>query len=109
MEVYTPPLFFDQAERAARENLDACLTPDEIVKYRTALVLRTGAPAFQILEYLGDHPEIDLVVMATHGRGGVARLMMGSVADKVVRAAPCPVVTVRDLESSRARHAVHAA
>jgi hypothetical protein len=39
--------------------------------------------------------DIDLVVMATHGRGGAARLMMGSVADKIVRAAPCPVLTIR--------------
>jgi nucleotide-binding universal stress UspA family protein len=39
--------------------------------------------------------DFELVVMATHGRGGAARLMMGSVADKVVRSAPCPVLTIR--------------
>ena len=48
-----------------------------------------------ILDYLREQGDIDLVVMATHGRGGAARLMMGSVADKVVRAAPCPVLTIR--------------
>lgn len=37
----------------------------------------------------------DYIVMGTHGRGGIARLMLGSVADRVVRTAPCPVVTVR--------------
>lgn len=47
------------------------------------------------LNYLREQGDIDLVVMATHGHGGAARLMMGSVADKVVRAAPCPVLTIR--------------
>ncbi len=51
---------------------------------------------------------IDLIVMATHGRGGVARLMMGSVADKIVRGAPCPVLTLRQSDESAA-HASHAA
>src|SRR5688572_20511253 len=37
----------------------------------------------------------DYIVMATHGRGGIARFMVGSVADRVVRTAPCPVLTVR--------------
>ena len=64
------------------------------VKYCAVFVLRMGEPARQILEYLKEQPAIDLVVMATAGRGGVARLMMGSVADTIVRAAPCPVLTI---------------
>jgi hypothetical protein len=42
--------------------------------------------------------EIDLIVMGTHGRGGFGHLLMGSVAEKVVRSAPCPVLTVRHPE-----------
>jgi nucleotide-binding universal stress UspA family protein len=38
---------------------------------------------------------VDLIVMGTHGRGGAARLFLGSVAERIVRAAPCPVLTVR--------------
>lgn len=38
----------------------------------------------------------DVIAMGTHGRGGVKRLVLGSVADHVVRSAPCPVLTVRD-------------
>jgi nucleotide-binding universal stress UspA family protein len=37
----------------------------------------------------------DLIVMATHGRGGLSHLLMGSVTEKVVRSAPCPVLTIR--------------
>lgn len=42
--------------------------------------------------------DIDLIVMGTHGRGFVAHAVMGSVAEKVVRAAPCPVLTVHNAE-----------
>jgi nucleotide-binding universal stress UspA family protein len=49
-----------------------------------------GSPARAVLEFA--RPD-DLIVLQTHGRGGAARLLLGSVADKVLRGAPCPVVT----------------
>ena len=99
-EYYSLPRdYFEQLERSARRELEALLesviTPEEGKRYRVRLVLRRGVAAREILLYLQEHPDIDLVVMATHGRGGVARLMMGSVADKIVRAAKCPVLTIR--------------
>jgi nucleotide-binding universal stress UspA family protein len=54
-----------------------------------------GTPAGSIVEYAGGH-DIDLIVMGTHGRGGMSHLLMGSVAERVVRTAPCPVLTVRE-------------
>jgi universal stress protein A len=56
--------------------------------------VRTGRAANTIHEY-ADERGIDLIVMGTHGRTGVARLMMGSVAERVTRTAPCPVLVVR--------------
>jgi nucleotide-binding universal stress UspA family protein len=53
-----------------------------------------GHPAQKIVEYATDH-DVDLIVMGTHGRGGLAQMLMGSVAERVVRTAPCPVFTVR--------------
>ena len=82
-------------ERATARDLEALLTAEEKAQYGAVLVRRTGAAAHEILDYLREQGDIDLVVMATHGRGAAARLMMGSVADKVVRAAPCPVLTIR--------------
>ena len=64
-------------------------------KYHETLVHRSGSAVEEVLGYLREQGDIDLIVMATHGRGGVARFMMGGVADKVVRTAPCPVVTIR--------------
>jgi nucleotide-binding universal stress UspA family protein len=96
MEFYAPPVeFFDRADQQAREQLDALLTPEEKGRYRAVFVHRSGLAAQELLAYMEEQGDIDLVVMATHGRGGVARLMMGSVADKLVRAAPCPVLTLR--------------
>jgi nucleotide-binding universal stress UspA family protein len=59
-----------------------------------------GNAAAKIVEYAADH-DVDLIVMGTHGRRALARLVMGSVAERVVRTAPCPVFTVRDMEAMR--------
>jgi nucleotide-binding universal stress UspA family protein len=86
--------YMEGAEEQAGAELEKLLTPEEKTRCSPALVVRVGRPAAEILAYLAEHPEVDLVVMATAGRGRVARFMMGSVTDKVVRAAPCPVLTL---------------
>jgi len=72
------------AERAARI--------EGIVVTRDALI---GRPASTITAIAADR-DVDLIVMGTHGRSGVSHLFMGSVAERVVRTAPCPVLTVRE-------------
>jgi universal stress protein A len=57
-------------------------------------LLREGFVAPQITD-LAREEHFDLIVMGTHGRQGISHLLMGSVAEKVVRTAPCPVLTVR--------------
>lgn len=103
MELYTPPPgdYVGALERDARTRLETLLTDEEKTRYSAVLTTRTGAPAHEILEYLESHGGIDLVVMATAGRGGVARLMMGSVADRMVRSAPCPVLTLHPHDAER--------
>ena len=59
--------------------------------------IRAGTPFVEILRYAKEM-SADLIVMGTHGRGLVAHTLMGSVAEKVVRTAPCPVLTVRHPE-----------
>jgi nucleotide-binding universal stress UspA family protein len=57
--------------------------------------LLTGTPRHEIVQVLERDPAFDLVVMGTHGRTGLARFLLGSVAESVVRHAPCSVLTVR--------------
>jgi len=61
---------------------------------RVTRELLRGDPAREILQLAAD-ARADLIVMGTHGRGGLGRLLMGSVAEAIMRKAPCPVVTVR--------------
>jgi nucleotide-binding universal stress UspA family protein len=56
-----------------------------------------GNPHEEILDYVSEHG-IDMVVMGTHGRTGLDRVVMGSVAERVVRRSPVPVLTVRGVE-----------
>ena len=58
---------------------------------------RSRKPQQAILD-VARQVKADLIIVGTHGRGGMARLFLGSVAERVVRTAPCPVLTVRELE-----------
>ena len=58
----------------------------------------TGLPGAQIINF-AEKKKVDLIVMGTHGRGGLDRLILGSVADKVIRGGTCPVPSVRELKS----------
>ena len=82
--------------QAAMDGLVAALhevkPTDESVPYAHRLL--QGAPAEAILELAHEEP-IELIVMGTHGRTGLKRVVMGSVAEAVVRRAPCPVLTVK--------------
>jgi len=57
-------------------------------------IVKTGVTFVEIIDYIKDQG-IDLVVMGTHGRSGIEHILIGSVAEKVVRKSPCPVLTVR--------------
>ena len=84
-------------EEATRERLLKIITPLEQRDLKPEFEVRAGTPSVEILAYAKDR-DIDLIVMGTHGRGFVGRVVMGSVAEKVVRHAPCPVLTVHNTE-----------
>ncbi len=68
--------------------------------FEARILLRDTSPAEDIID-AAIAEDIDLIVMSTHGRGGLARWTFGSVADKVARHSPCPVLLVRhDLETA---------
>jgi len=83
-------------EEATRRRLNALLADCDRRGLGADVTLEiSDAPAEAIVEYAG-RIAADLIVMGTHGRIGLDRLLTGSVAEQVVRTAPCPVLTVRD-------------
>lgn len=57
-------------------------------------IIKTGVTFVEIIDYVKEQ-DIGLVVMGTHGRSGIEHILIGSVAEKVVRKSPCPVLTIR--------------
>ena len=96
-EVFVPQVegLRDDILSDTAQRLTARLRPSDITELRATAESIIGTPAGSIVEYAAGR-DIDLIVMGTHGRGGMAHLLMGSVAERVVRTAPCPVLTVRE-------------
>jgi nucleotide-binding universal stress UspA family protein len=82
----------------ARRDLDALVRDDDRTDLGAVAVITRGTNfADAIVAYAKTNP-IDLIVTGTHGRGAVQHFLMGSVAERVVRTAPCPVLTVHARE-----------
>ena len=98
-EVYVSsmPQLRDEIERESRQRLAALLTDEERRAHRVETALLAGNPFLEIIRYAKAH-DVDLIVMGTHGRGPIAHMLLGSVAEKVVRKSPCPVLTVREAQ-----------
>jgi nucleotide-binding universal stress UspA family protein len=79
---------------ASREELDGLVTLLGRRDVPARKVLRFGGPAEEVLS-TAEAEDADLIVMGTHGRTGMAHVLMGSVAENVMRRSPCPVLTVR--------------
>jgi nucleotide-binding universal stress UspA family protein len=86
---------FSAAGRECAATLEAWATRAQGAGCKVMTLIRGGTPYQEIVTAASEH-EAGLIVMATHGRGEVQRLLVGSVADKVIRLAPCPVLTVKD-------------
>lgn len=91
----------EEAERRLKEMAATCASANVKATIEAAL----GRP-FRVIADTASDQGSDLIVMGTHGRGGFAHLVLGSVAERVIRTAPCAVLTVRD--TSRTANAVAA-
>lgn len=98
---YLPPGTREAWQQEAEGRMNVLLTPAEHKQFKaTVAVLFGGSAAREIIAYAQAN-HIDLIVMSTHGRGGVAHLLLGSVAERVVRTATCPVLTTRGVATAR--------
>ncbi len=90
MDIYLAQPYFPNPE--IRRMLEAVAPADADVKYEHRLAL--GVPADEIVRLATDEG-VDLIVMASHGRTGFGRALMGSVAEQVMRHASCPVLILK--------------
>jgi len=81
-------------ERDARRELALLLPEAEAAYMDVTRLVDVGVPYQKIVE-TATAEQVDLIVMATHGRTGLVHLVLGSVAERIVRLAPCPVLTIR--------------
>jgi nucleotide-binding universal stress UspA family protein len=80
------------ADMEAEEAKLEAVKPEKDVKFLRQFIV--GSPADELVNYAKEQ-NIDLVVMGTHGRTGLNRLLMGSIAEGIVRRSPCPVLTIK--------------
>jgi len=80
-----------------KERLLKCVNEDTKGRISVDAIVLQGVPFTEIIKASKEYA-IDLIVLGTHGRTGLSHAIMGSVAEKVVRKSPCPVLTVRHPE-----------
>lgn len=86
-----------QRESGDRKQLDEFIPPEMQKGIKTETIYRVGTPFLEIIRAAKER-EVDLIVMATHGRSGLSHILFGSVAEKVVRKSTCPVLSIRPPE-----------
>ncbi len=92
--------FAGEIERAARVALQGVVARARRKGVEMDAVLRQGA-AWSEIDEVAKESGVDIIVIGTRGRRGIARALLGSVAEKVVRTAPCPVLTVHGPAAER--------
>ncbi len=88
-----PASSLDEVKASVSQTLEKIPDPKWSVGKSIVRTVRTGIPFLEIIRYAKEQ-DVDLIVIGTHGRTGLVHVLLGSVAEKVVRKAPCPVLTV---------------
>jgi nucleotide-binding universal stress UspA family protein len=87
-------ILFEERQRIGSEQLSLLgrRLGKRAIRFRT--LVETGTP-YRVIGEVAERLRANLIVMATHGRSGISHLLLGSVTEKVIRTAPCPVLTLR--------------
>lgn len=89
-----PAAYMEDLQAAAEKSLAEWLDPQWAAGKQVVREIRQGAAFVEIIRYAKEQ-DVDLIIATTHGRSGLAHVLIGSVAERIVRKAPCPVLTVR--------------
>ena|SRR5690554_6521534 len=84
-----------EMDKRANEELNKLAEKEIPSDVQVKKIIKTGKPFVEIIETAADE-DVDLIIIATHGHSGVEHILFGSTAEKVVRKAPCPVLTLRE-------------
>lgn len=93
------PEWLPKLRQVSHEKLAALPSPELAARCPNIVRANREGPAIHEVLAYAEHEKIDLIILATHGRTGLKHLLMGSVAENVVRSAKCPVLTIRGTES----------
>ncbi len=96
-----PPQYYTENEDHASAALEHLPDPAWEKPPSVIRAVRWGSPVDMIVSYAIEH-RIGMIVIATHGRTGLSHVLLGSVAEHIIREAPCPVLCIR--ENARGRH-----
>ena len=89
------PTISTEWDDRAREELDKLAKSEISAEVKVKTIIKTGKPFVEIIETAAEE-DIDIIIIATHGHSAVEHILFGSTAEKVVRKAPCPVLTLRE-------------
>jgi nucleotide-binding universal stress UspA family protein len=99
MVTVAPPIVpsLEQMTAAVQAAFDRVVVENGLERFSFRREVCQGTPFLEIIRFAKEN-DVDLIVMGTHGHSGLIHVLLGSVTDKVVRKAPCPVLTVRHPE-----------
>jgi nucleotide-binding universal stress UspA family protein len=83
-----------EMDKRAEEELKSLANKEIPSNINIKTIIKTGKPFIEIIETASEE-DVDLIIIATHGHSGVEHILFGSTAEKVIRKAPCPVLTLR--------------
>lgn len=89
------PTVTTEFDERAKEELNKLAKNQIPSQVKVSTVIKTGKPFIEIIDTAAE-VNADLIIIATHGHSGVEQILFGSTAEKVVRKAPCPVLTLRE-------------
>jgi nucleotide-binding universal stress UspA family protein len=92
-----PGEFLERKKRDINEKIQKIVNGETDQTLFEGQLIEVGIPAEEIIRVAKER-KVDLIVIGTHGRSGVSHILMGSVAERVVRRSPCPVLSVRGKE-----------
>lgn len=84
-----------ELDKRAAEELNVLAKKEIPPEIKCTCIVKTGKPFVEIIETASE-ADVDLIIIATHGHTGIEHVLFGSTAEKVVRKAPCPVLTLRE-------------